>query len=1005
MDEELYDEFGNYVGPEMSSSSEDEEQRVDELGGDEEEEEGDGVGREDRMEEVADVDDVEEDAGNAIVLAEDKKYYPTAEEVFGEGTEALVEEEDAQPITEPIIAPVKERKIDLVDGFDVENIRPLYDEEYLAGAVLSNPDLIRNVAVVGHLHHGKTTLMDLLMEKTHETDWPTDREVLYTDTRKDEVKRGLSTKMMPVTLLLPDMNEKSHGINLIDCPGHLCFFDETVAAMQMCDGVIVVVDAAEGVLTGTELAIQAAVSRHLAITVVITKVDRLILELRLPPRDAYHKLKYTIDQFNEVLSNTPGGSAYKISPELGNVCFSSCLGRWLCSLEDVASMYLNDFPDCPIPAKALALRLWGDVWYDKKKLTFTKKTPPADEESGEPPARSFIEFVLDPIYKLYSMIVADDVDILTKKMVHLGIMQHLRRSDLRLDVKPLFKICLGTFFDGATRSLGEMLSKHVPSPVDGNKAKVERLYTGPLDSEIAVSMSESQVSAPLVAMTTKLLSTTDAESFFVVARIMSGKLTTSTPVRVLGEGYNPDFDDEDQAHASVGTIYLSVGRYRTEVTAATVGQIVLVEGISESIIKSATIVEEAGVGEETYIFRPLSSSLKTGPTAAVVRIAIEPLRPSELPKMVEGLRKCAKSYPSLQTRVEESGEHVLLGTGELQLDCVLADLRTVYGDIEIKVSDPCVPFTETVMETSSLKCFAETPNKANKLTMIAEPLEEGLAEHLESGKLGDFDSASLSSKSQVQSTLRSEFGWDVLAARSLWSFGPDSRSGPNCLVDDVLPGGTTDKTLMAHAKDSIVQGFQWSTREGPLCDEPVRGVKYRIMEAMISEDPIQRSVAQIIPTARRVAYSAFLTASPRLMEPVYSAEVMCSADNVEAVYNILARRRGFVEQDAPVVGTPTFLIKATIPVLDSFGFESDLRLFTQGQAFCLQWFNHWSMMPGDPLDKDIHLVPLQPSPQNALARECMVKTRRRKGMSEDVSIGKYFDDPLLLELAQQDINA
>lgn len=73
-------------------------------------------------------------------------------------------------------------------------------------------------------------------------------------------------------------------------------------------------------------------------------------------------------------------------------------------------------------------------------------------------------------------------------------------------------------------------------------------------------------------------------------------------------------------------------------------------------------------------------------------MAIEPLRPSELPKMVEGVRKCIKSYPALQTRVEESGEHVLLATGELSLDCVLNELRDIYAEVEIKVSDPCVPF-------------------------------------------------------------------------------------------------------------------------------------------------------------------------------------------------------------------------------------------------------------------------------------------------------------------------
>ena len=65
------------------------------------------------------------------------------------------------------------------------------------------------------------------------------------------------------------------------------------------------------------------------------------------------------------------------------------------------------------------------------------------------------------------------------------------------------------------------------------------------------------------------------------------------------------------------------------------------------------------------------------------------------------------------------------------MDCVMHDLRHLYGDIEIKVADPVVSFCETAVETSSLKCFAETPNKRNRLTMIAEPLEEGLARDIE----------------------------------------------------------------------------------------------------------------------------------------------------------------------------------------------------------------------------------------------------------------------------------
>ena len=96
-------------------------------------------------------------------------------------------------------------------------------------------------------------------------------------------------------------------------------------------------------------------------------------------------------------------------------------------------------------------------------------------------------------------------------------------------------------------------------------------------------------------------------------------------------------------------------------------------------------------------------------------------------------------------------------------------------------------------------------------------------------------------------------------------------------------------------------------------------------------------------------------------------------------------------------------IKAFIPAIDSFGFETDLRTHTLGQAFNMSVFHHWQIVPGDPLDKSVVIRPLEPQPAAHLAREFLVKTRRRKGLSEDVSISKFFDDPMLLELARQDV--
>ena len=103
--------------------------------------------------------------------------------------------------------------------------------------------------------------------------------------------------------------------------------------------------------------------------------------------------------------------------------------------------------------------------------------------------------------------------------------------------------------------------------------------------------------------------------------------------------------------------------------------------------------------------------------------------------------------------------------------------------------------------------------------------------------------------------------------------------------------------------------------------------------------------------------------------------------------------------DVAVPGTPIYTVKALIPAIESFGFETDLRYHTQGQGFGLSVFDHWAVVPGDPLGKNILLRPLEPAPAPALAREFMIKTRRRKGMSEDVGVKKYFDASQYEQLA------
>ena len=135
---------------------------------------------------------------------------------------------------------------------------------------------------------------------------------------------------------------------------------------------------------------------------------------------------------------------------------------------------------------------------------------------------------------------------------------------------------------------------------------------------------------------------------------------------------------------------------------------VLIGGVGDAIAKTATItnIPKDPEDEGPSIFATLKTMVQ-----AVMKVAIEPMNPSELPKLLEGLRRVNQAYPALHTRTEESGERIVLGTGEFYLDCVMHDLRKTYAEMDIKISDPVTVFTETVLETSAIQCFAESMNK------------------------------------------------------------------------------------------------------------------------------------------------------------------------------------------------------------------------------------------------------------------------------------------------------
>lgn len=982
-----YDEFGNYIGP-LSESDDgsdagdlpplhDDDQPAPLEGfddQDDDDDEGDrmsGIDDGERVDPSSAVIRIDEAPQNAVVLHENKKYYPSAREVYGDDVETLVQEEDTQPLTQPIVEPVKVRKF-AIEEQGLPETR--FDREFMMN-LMNFPDMVRNVVVAGHLHAGKTKLLDMLVEETHKLEIDMDRNTRYTDSHLLERDRGISIKSAPLSLVLPTTRGKSYLCNLIDTPGHVNFQDEVAAATRLADGVVLVVDVVEGVMCGTEATIKHAIRQGLAIVVVLNKIDRLILELRLPPTEAYFKIRHAIDEVNHVIASHDPNPARKVGPERGNVVFASTQTGWSFTLRSFAQLYSESFGG--IDVDEFAKRLWGNIYYNEESRNFSRK--PADPHSK----RSFVHFILEPLYKLYSQVLSSDTDSLRRTLAKLGI--NLKPAVFKIDVRPLLKIVLNHFF-GPSTGLMDVISQHVPSPSEAAATKVAHSWTGPLDSALAQSMRQCSADGPLVIQIAKLYQTIDAQDFRAFGRVLSGTVRVGDRVKVLGEGYTQD-DEEDMVMATVEGVWVSETRYVVPSEGIPAGSLALLGGIDGNITKTATVVSPSIDAEDLYVLKPLTHT-----TQSVLKVAVEPLNPSELPKMLEGLRKINKSYPLATTKVEESGEHIILGTGELYLDCVMHDLRKLFSEIEIKVSDPTVRFAETVVETSAIKCYAQTPNKKNKLTIIAEPLEKGIAEDIDSGRLDVHLPPRELSKIFVE-----RYGWDTLAARSIWAFGPE-EGGPNVLVDDTLPSEVDKKTLYS-VRESIKQGFQWAMREGPLCDEPIRNVKFRILDADLASEAIHRGGGQVIPTARRCIYAALLLATPRLMEPIYYVEVQAPADCVSAVYTVLARRRGHVVQDVPKAGTPLFTVRAYIPVIDSNGFETDLRTVTQGQAFCLQVFDHWSVVPGDPTDTSIKLRPLEPAPPLGLARDFVLKTRRRKGLSDGIAVSSYMDQEMVVALA------
>merc|ERR1711904_459203 len=322
----------------------------------------------------------------------------------------------------------------------------------------------------------------------------------------------------------------------------------------------------------------------------------------------------------------------------------------------------------------------------------------------------------------------------------------------------------------------------------------------------------------------------------------------------------------------------------------------------------------------------------------VVKVAVKPKDGKDLPKLVEGLKKLSKSDPLVVCTTEESGEHVIAGCGELHVEICLKDLREEYAQCDFVMSDPVVSYRETVSAESNQTCLAKSPNKHNRIYVVAEPLDEELSNDIEEGKAGPKAEAKEKAR-----TLREKYDWDENAARKIWCYGPETQ-GANVVVDM-----TTAVQYLLEIKEHVNSAFQWCTKEGPLCEENMRGIRFNLMDVTMHADAIHRGAGQIMPPTRRGCFASELTAQPTSQEPVFLVDITCPQGAMSGVYSCMNLRRGCIFEENPREGTPLLQVKAHLPVAESFGFVAALRQQTSGQAFPQCVFDHWDAMPGNPL--------------------------------------------------------
>merc|ERR1711871_832002 len=826
------------------------------------------------------------------------------------------------------------------------------------------PHNIRNMSVIAHVDHGKSTLTDSLIAKAGIISAADAGDKRNTDTRADEQERGITIKSTGVSLyfeasgmikpLIPKYDAKPNPnrgflINLIDSPGHVDFSSEVTAALRVTDGALVVMDCVEGVCVQTETVLRQALQERVKPVVMINKMDRIILELQAELEDTYLNFVKILENANVIIAtyNDDALGDCQVFPDAGTVAFGSGLQSWAFTLNHFATLYAAKFKT---DADKLIKKMWGNNFFDPKSGKWSKK-------EGDNSVRGFCKFVLEPIFKMFRLIMDGKKEKYTKLINMVGVT--LTSDEKDLVQKPLVKTVMRKWLP-ASEALLEMITLHLPSPAKAQSYRTETLYEGPLDDACGQSMVKCDPKGPLMVYISKMVPTADNSRFVAFGRVFSGTIKSGQKARIMGPNYIPGKKDDLYVKGIQRVMLMMAGKTEA-VDDVPCGNTVGVLGIDQFILKSGTISDN----EVAHNIKVMKYSV-----SPVVQQSVRPKNPADLPKLVEGLKRLSKSAPIVKCFSSESGEHVVAGAGELHLEICLKDLEEDFmKGTPIVKGNPVVSFRETVTVESEKMCLSKSPNKHNRLYMKARPMGTELCEAIDKG-----DVSSTGEPKARGRFLADNFEWDVNHARKIWCFGPDT-TGANLMVDV-----TTAVQFLNEIKDHVVSAFQWASKEGVLCEEPMRGCRFDLYDVTLHADAIHRGGGQIMPTARRCMYACCLTAQPTLLEPIFLVNITAPEGALGGIYSTMNRLRGHVFSEDQRPGTPIYNLQAYLPVLESFGFVSKLREATSGQAFPQCVFDHWEEMSGDTHNPDDKLGGI------------IAGVRKRKNLSEEIPpLDRYMD--------------